>query len=68
MKRLAAMYRIPVDSLTEAILSVQVISTERRPHVETWPRTAAQAVHSILDERTGFINRLQKIADLTQID
>jgi excisionase family DNA binding protein len=68
VKRLAAMYRIPVDSLTEEILSVPVITVEHRPQVETWPRTAAQAVHSILEERTGFINRLQKIADLTQID
>jgi excisionase family DNA binding protein len=67
VKRLATMYRIPLDSLNEAVLSVQVISAERRSQVETWPRTAAQAVHSILEERTGFINRLQKIADLSQI-
>jgi excisionase family DNA binding protein len=67
VKRLASLYRLPPDSLAEAILRIPVISSDQRPMIESWPRTAAQAVHSILEERTGFITRLQKIADLTQI-
>jgi hypothetical protein len=46
---------------------VPVIAPERHAQVENWPSAAAQAVQSILQERSGFIQRLQKIADLTQI-
>lgn len=67
MKRLASLYRLPSETLAEEVLSVLIVPAERRSMVESWPRTSAHAVHSILDERTGFITRLQKIADLTQI-
>lgn len=67
VKRLASLYRLPFDSLAEAILTVPTISSDRRTVVESWPRTAAQAIQSILDERTGLISRLQKIANLTQL-
>ena len=32
-----------------------------------WAIQAAQAVESILQERTSFMQRLQQIADLTQL-
>ena len=67
VKRLASLYRLPAEPLAEEILSVPIVPAERRSMIESWPRTAAHAVHSILEERTGFITRLQKIADLTQI-
>ena len=67
VKRLASLYRLPLDSLTEAILTVPIISSDRRQMIESWPRTAATAIQSILEERTGFISRLQKIATLTQL-
>lgn len=67
VKRVASLYHLPLESLNDAILSIPVLTAERRPMVESWPRTAAHAVHSILEERTGFITRLQKISDLTRI-
>jgi excisionase family DNA binding protein len=67
VKRLASKLQVSSADLNEAILSIPVIPPEKRSQIESWPRSAAQAVHSILEERTGFINRLQKIADLTQI-
>ena len=67
VKRLASKLQVSSAVLSEAILSIPVIPPEKRSQIESWPRSAAQAVHSILEERTGFINRLQKIADLTQI-
>jgi excisionase family DNA binding protein len=67
VKHLASLYRLPVEALNEEVLSVPIVPTERRPVIETWPRTATHAVHSILEERTGFITRLQKIADLSQV-
>jgi len=68
VKRLASKLQLSFAGLSEAILSIPVIPQEKRSQIEAWPRSAAQAVHSILEERTGFINRLQKIADLTQIN
>lgn len=67
VKRLASSYRLPAEDLAEEILSVPIIPADKRPLMESWPRMAVHAVHSILEERSGFINRLQKIADLTQI-
>jgi excisionase family DNA binding protein len=64
---LASLYHIDPAALQDSLLSIQVIPLERRNQVETWPKAASQAVQSILVERTGFIQRLQKIADLTQI-
>ena len=65
--KLAARLNQPPADLTSEIHAVPVISADKRNQIESWPRTAAQAVHSILEERTGLIARLQKIADLTQI-
>jgi hypothetical protein len=44
-----------------------VIPPEQHAKVESWPFTAARAINSILRERVGFIERLQQIANLTQI-
>lgn len=46
---------------------VPVISAARRAEVEAWPAAAVRAIHSVLRERTQFINRLQQIADLTHM-
>lgn len=67
VKQLASRHQIPTHNLQEMILSVPSVSPEQRSAVEGWPQTAALAVQSILQERTGLITRLQKIANLTQI-
>lgn len=65
--RLSAEYQLPLGALHEAARDVPVIPAEMHARVQSWPATAARAIHSILQERTGFIARLQKIASLTQI-
>jgi excisionase family DNA binding protein len=64
---LASSYHLDAAVIQEAFLSIPVIPADRRAQVEAWPKAASQAVQSILMERTGFIQRLQKIANLTQI-
>ena len=44
-----------------------MIDPAQHARVEAWPFTAARAVQSILHERLGFMERLQQIANLTQI-
>jgi excisionase family DNA binding protein len=67
LRRLAAINNVPLEELEQSAKSVPVIAPERHAQVENWPSAAAQAVQSILQERAGFIQRLQKIADLTQV-
>lgn len=67
VRRLASLHNLPGDTLQEAAQNVPVIPPERREQLEAWPFTAARAVQSILIERTGFMDRLRQIADLTQL-
>ncbi len=66
-QRLAAALNGPVETLTQAANTIPVIEIEKHTQVEAWPAAAARAVQTILQERIGFIERLQKIADLTKI-
>lgn len=65
--RLAISHDLPFERLRGAAGSISVISPDQHTRVATWPLTAARAVQSILRERTGFMTRLQKISDLSQI-
>jgi excisionase family DNA binding protein len=67
VEKLAKMYHLDASVLQEDFRQTPVISAERHPQVETWVRAASHAIESILKERTGFLVRLQQIADLTQI-
>jgi excisionase family DNA binding protein len=66
-QRLAHSLGITVETLTQAANTIQVIETKQHPRVETWPVAAAQAVQTIFQERIGFIERLQQIANLTKL-
>jgi excisionase family DNA binding protein len=67
VRRLAQVSSVPASTLLAAAASIQVIPPEQHEKVESWPFTAARAINSILRERVGFIERLQQIANLTQI-
>jgi excisionase family DNA binding protein len=58
---------LPLEELRRAALSVPVIDEIHRAEVQAWPRQAVNAVQSILQERTQFMQRLQQIANLTQL-
>jgi hypothetical protein len=44
-----------------------VVDPAQHARLEVWPASGALAVHSIMRERLGFMNRLQQIANLTQL-
>mgnify|MGYP000728297024 CR=1 FL=1 len=67
VRRLAGIHNVPVEALQAAAASVPVIAPEQHARVESWPAAAAHAMESILKERVTFLNRLQRIANLTQI-
>ncbi|HVN54173.1 MAG TPA: PocR ligand-binding domain-containing protein [Anaerolineaceae bacterium] len=68
MKRLAKSHNVPFEILQQASRAVPVIDAGQHSRVESWPTRAARAIQSILRERAGFIDRLNQIANLTQID
>jgi len=67
VRRLASIHNLPIEPLQKAAREIPVIDPAQHARVESWPTTAARAVQSILYERFCFIERLQQIANLTQI-
>jgi excisionase family DNA binding protein len=67
MRRLANMHDLDQNKLQNAAASITVIEPQKHSQVEEWPFSAARAVQSILQERILFIERLQQIANLTQL-
>lgn len=66
-EELAARHALPVSAVQEAIRKVPVIPTEKHDTLHTWATDAAKAMESILHERSGFLQRMQQIADLVQL-
>lgn len=60
-------HNLPEDALHSTLESIVVIRDEDQAKITNWPAIAARAVQSILRERTGFVERLQQIANLTQL-
>lgn len=67
-QRLVSAYSLPLESLQQAARTVPVIAMEQQLRLESWPAIAARAIQSILGQRSMFKERLQQIADLTQMD
>jgi len=67
IRRLAEAWGLPVEDLLTSSQLIPVIGQSQHAQVSAWVASAAGAVKSILLERTGFIQRLKKIANLTQI-
>lgn len=65
-RRLGEEHKINIKELTEAARNIPVLSDEQHSHLSMQPAAAAKAIVSILDERNGFLMRMQKIANLTQ--
>lgn len=66
-RALAFTHQLSPQAVEEAVRQVPVLAPARRVELEGWSQAVASAIHSILKERTGFLNRLQQIAHLTQV-
>jgi excisionase family DNA binding protein len=65
--RLALDHNLSHEELKSAVQDIPIIDLNRHNQVEKWPYSAALAVQSILQERVSFLDRLQQIADLSNI-
>lgn len=64
---LARRYALPVSAVQESIRKAPIIPSSKHDQMHSWIKDASRAMESILQERTGFIVRMQRIADLTQL-
>lgn len=64
---IASNYGLDPEKVAGAIQEVVVVSAEKWSQMQNWAEQAALSIDSILRERTGYKQRLQQIADLTQM-
>jgi excisionase family DNA binding protein len=67
MQELARTHALPVSAVQEAFRQAPLIPSEKHALLHTWVTSAATAMESIMQERSGFMQRLQQIANLTQM-
>lgn len=65
LESLANIHNIPFLQLTEAAQKIPVLKSYQRDQVQEWTPKVADTVHSILCERAGLMDRLQRIAELS---
>ncbi len=64
---LAETHGLNAAELEKAVANVHVLAPAQHPLVQSWAPAAVSSIHSILHERSGFMDRLQQIANLTQL-
>jgi excisionase family DNA binding protein len=67
VKQLAINYQIPIEKLQDAAKKIPVLKRYQQEQVKEWTPKVACTVQSILCERSGLMDRLQRIAELSSI-
>jgi ligand-binding sensor protein len=67
LEQLANRHEIPLSQLIEAAQKIPVLKRYQQDQVQEWTPKVANTINSILCERADLMNRLQRIADLSQI-
>jgi excisionase family DNA binding protein len=67
LQQLADKHHIPFNELAEAAQKIPVLKKYQKVQVKEWTPTVAETIHAILGERASLMNRLQRIADLSNI-
>jgi len=65
-RRLTEIHNLKLEELIEESRNIPVLTKEQQTHLSQQPAAAARAILSIMNERDGFLARMQKIANLTQ--
>lgn len=67
MQELARAHALPVSAVQEAFRQAPLIPSDKHAQLHSWVINASTAMESIMLERSGFMQRLQQIANLTQL-
>lgn len=65
-EQIAKEFHLDQEAVLDALRHISTLTAEQREHLLEQPAAAAQAIESIMSERSTFMKRLQQIADLTQ--
>lgn len=66
LRELARQHSLDEGSLLAAAAQIPLCSEDHRAEMASWPEKYTAAIESILKERAGLVNRLQKIAEISQ--
>jgi ligand-binding sensor protein len=64
---LAQTHGLPLEHIQTTLQQIPVSSAEHTSLLQTWAKQAATALQSILTERAGLVQRLQQIAEISQL-
>ena len=67
MQELSRAHTLPVSAVQEAFRQAPLIPSDKHAQLHSWVINASTAMESIMLERSGFMQRLQQIANLTQL-
>jgi len=67
LEQLADKHDIPLSQLAEVVWKIPVLKRYQQDQVREWTPKVANTISSIICERSNLMNRLQRIADLSNI-
>ena len=67
LENLAYTYQIPLEALKEAASKIPVLKRSQQELIQEWAPKVAMTVQSMLCERSDLMNRLQRIASLSNV-
>ena len=65
--QLARDYGLDAAQLRQAAAAIPQCEPHKKEQIVAWPQKMARAIESILVERAGFVNRLQRIAEISNL-
>lgn len=69
LQKLIARYnQISGQEIILAARQIPIIPNEQAQLIKNWPQKTSAAIEAILRERSGFIDRLQRISQMSQMD
>ena len=67
MRQLVKAYNLPIEALSTAFFQIPILDETKRAQVLRWPSEVVTTIHSILIERASLLDRLQRIAEISQV-
>ena len=68
VEKIIAKYGLDAGPVNAAAEQITCVAEAQKPFIQEWPGKASKAVEAILSERSGFIDRLQRIAQMSRMD
>ncbi len=68
IQRLIALHNVNARALIDAANCTPIFDETQLAQIQSWPAKAASAVEAILSERSGLIQRLQRIAQMSRLE